>query len=183
MIRLVAATFTFVACAAWAGAPDSASPAVDTKRILVLSPQGVGPAEDTVGFNTLVRNVTQSFSESFQEQVAAKGIRTVNVLDQKPGLDVGQKLALYAGRNAAEKVAVLTVETAPVGNDVQLQLRVQFVTGHLTGSPSEPPGLRVDNTVEKSYCLRGTGCDDKNVTMQDLARDFVNFLSSAGQLD
>jgi hypothetical protein len=155
--------------------------AVDTKKVLILAPQGVSAAKDTVGFNTLVKNVTQAFSSALSGELATKGYRSVNVLDQQPGLDAGQKMALYAAKNAAAKVAILTMETQSVGSDEQLQLRAQFIEGDLTPSNSAPTALHVRSKVEKSYLLRGSKSGDSTLTMSDLAKDFVDFLEASGR--
>ena len=163
-----------------ASSPGPAPVAVDTKLIVILAPQGVSAAKDTVGFNTLVKNVTQAFSSALSEQLTDRGYRSVNVLDQQPGLDAGQKMAVYAVRHAAEKVVLVTVETNSVGNDVQIQLRAQFIEGELTPSLYAPTGLHVRSTVEKSYVLRGSQSGDTTLSMPDLAKDFVGFLEASG---
>jgi hypothetical protein len=164
-----------------ASSPGPAPMAVDTKLILILAPQGVSAAKDTVGFNALVKNVTQAFSSALSEQLTDRGFRSVNVLDQQPGLDTGQKMAVHAAKNAAEKVAIVTVETKSVGNDAQIQLRAQFIEGDLTPSHSVPTGLHVRSTTEKSYVLRGSQSGDTTLSMPDLAKDFVGFLEASGR--
>jgi len=177
-IHALAAAALLSACAS---APGPAPVPVDTKKVLILAPQGVSPAKDTVGFNVLVKNVTQAFSSAFSEELTGKGYRSVNVLDQQPGLDVGQKMALYAVKNVAVKVTIVTVETQSVGSDAQIQLRAQFIEGDFTPSNSAPKGLRVRSTVEKSYLLRGSQSGDTTLSMPDLARDFVGFLEASGR--
>jgi hypothetical protein len=89
-------------------------------------------------------------------------------------------MALHAVRNAAVKVAIVTVETESVGDDTQLQLRAQFVEGDLTPSNSAPTGFRTRTVVAKSYVLRSKS-GDTTLTMADLAKDFVGFLEASGR--
>jgi len=149
---------------------------------LILSPQGVAPDKDTVGFNALVKNVTQAFSESFSQELAARNYHTVNVLDQQPGLDTGQKMAVYSVKHSAVIVAIPTIETRSVGADSQIQLRIQFIEGELMFGKSSPEGLRARTTIEKSYVLRGSVSGDTAMSMSDIARDYARFLESAGRI-
>ena len=181
MSKVIYAFATAALLAACASPPRPTPVAVDTKKVLILAPQGVSAAKDTVGFNALVSNVTQAFSSALSGELAAKGYRSVNVLDQQPGLDAGQKMALYAVKNAAAKVAIVTMETQSVGGDAQIQLRAQFIEGDLTPSNSAPTGLHVRSTVEKSYLLRGSKSGDTTLSMPDLAKDFVGFLEASGR--
>jgi len=179
VVSTMVATALLSACAS---PPSQAPMAVDTKKVLILAPQGVSADKDTVGFNTLVKNVTQAFSPALSEQLTAKGYRSVNVLDQQPGLDAGEKMARHAVRNAATRVAIVTVETESVGSDAQIQLRAQFIEGDLIPSSAAPTGIRVRATVEKSYLLRGSQSGDTKLSMPDLAKDFVGFLEASGRL-
>jgi len=180
--KLIPALSVVALLSACASAPGPAPVAVDTKKVLILAPQGVSPAKDTVGFNVLVKNVTQAFSSALTERLAARGYSSVNVLDQQPGLDVGQKMALYAVKNAAVKVTIVTVETRTVDGDAQINLRAQFVEGEFTPSSAAPQGLRTRTTIEKSYLLRGSKSGDTTRSMPDLAKDFTDFLEASGRL-
>lgn len=162
--------------------PTAAAPMADSRTILILAPQGVDPAKDTIGFNTLVKNLTQEFSATLSDELAGRGLGPVNVIDQRPDLDVGQKMALHAARNAATNLVILTVETESVGEDTQLQLRAQYVDGDLTTSGVAPVAFRTRTVTTKSYVLRSKS-GDTTLTLVDLARDFVGFLESAGRLE
>jgi hypothetical protein len=175
---LIAAAFL----SACAGTQRPTSIAADPKKVLILAPQGVNPADDTVGFNVLVKDVTQAFAVAFSAELTSKGYGSVNVLDQRPGLDAGEKMALYAVKNAAVKVATLSIETETVGGDAQILLRAQFIEGEFTPPGSAPTGLRTRSTIEKSYLLRGSRSGDTALSMSDLAKDFSSFLESSGRI-
>lgn len=162
--------------------PQAPTITLDPKRVLILAPQGVDPNKDTVGFNALVRNVTQAFSADFSKQLSQRGFQTINVLDQQPTLKMGQKMALYSVKNLAQKVAVATIETKTVGTDEQIQLRVQFVEEEPLSSNTNPQGVRVRTTIEKSYFLRGSQSGDSSLSMSDIAKDFTNFIQNSGRL-
>ena len=177
-IAVLTATF-FTACTS----VSTTSPTeIDTKKVLVLSPQGVNPSKDTVGFNTLVKKVTQEFSKDFSEQLASKGFNAVTVLDQQTGFDTGQKLAIYSVKHTAAKIAIPTIETKSVGADSQIQLRIQFIEGEFIPSNSQPKGLRARTTIEKSYVLHGSESGDTSMSMSDIAKDFAGFVENSGHL-
>jgi hypothetical protein len=180
MRNLISVFIVAVLVTACAGAPRTSPITTDAKRVLILSPQGVDPSKDTVGFNALVKNVTQTFSEAFSEQLSRRGLHAVNVLDQQPAPDAGQKMALYSVKSSAAKVAIVTIETKSVGADVQLQLRLQFIEGEFIPSNTAPKGLRVRTTVEKSYVLRGSQSGDTSLSMSDIAKDFAEFVENSG---
>jgi hypothetical protein len=177
MRKIITLCFTAMLLVACVARAQTASIPVDAKRVLILSPQGVDPAKDTVGFNTLVKNITQAFAAEFSDQLTSKGFDPVNVLDQDPGLDAGQKMAAHAVLYSAAKIAIPTMETKTVGTDTQVQLRVQFIQGDITSK-----GVSARTTTEKSYVLRGSQSGDTKLSMADIAADFTNFIQSSGRL-
>lgn len=168
--------------AACAVPPQSAPVPVDSRKVLILSPQGVDPVKDTVGFNALAKNVTQAFAVEFLDQLSGRGFHAVNVLDQQPTPDVGQKMAIYSVKHLAAKVTIATIETKSVGADSQMQLRLQFIQGDFILSEGVPKGLRARTTIEKSYVLRGSRSGDTSLSMSDIAKDFADFILAAGRL-
>ena len=181
-MRYFMALFIVSLLAGCANRPSPAPVAVDTKKILILSSQGVSPASDTVGFNALVQNVTQAFSKAFSDRLAAKGFQAINVLDQQPGREVGQKMAVYAVKYLAVNAILPTIETKVVGTDTQLQLRIQYVEGEFIPANAAPQGLRAKATLEKRYVLRGSESGDTVLSMADIAKDFADFLETSGRL-
>jgi hypothetical protein len=168
-----------VACTSTAEMPHVA---LDPKKIVILAPQGVDPGKDTVGFNPLVKNLTQAFSAAFIGELSGLELQTVNVLDQRPTPKLGEKFALYSLTHSAGKVAIATLETKSVGNDTQLLLRIQFIEGELVSSSQTAQAVRARTTLEKSYFLRGSQSGDTSLSMSDIARDFVDYIRKAGRL-
>ncbi len=113
--------------------------------------------------------------------LSARGFHPDNVLDQDPKYDLGQKLAIYAIRESAGKVAVATVETQVVAGDTRLQLRIQFIEGNISSTGSTPKSFAAQRTLEKKYVLR-SGKADVSMTMTELVDDYVKFLEGAGRL-
>lgn len=150
---------------------------VNPKEIVILAPQGVDPGKDTVGFNSLVERVTRSFAAPVEQQLLASGYRVDYVLDQKPGLQIGQKLALYAHQYSAARVAVATIESEIDNGDDQLQLRIQYTEGELTAT-----AFTARTSLDKRYVLRGSRSGDNPHSITDLADDYVSFLAQSGRL-
>jgi hypothetical protein len=179
-------TTAFVVCvllAACVSTPEVPHVVLDPKKIVVLAPQGVDPGKDTVGFNPLVRNVTQAFSAAFIGELSGLGLQAVNVLDQQPTLEIGQKFALHSIKYSAGKVAIATLDTKSVGSDAQLLLRIQFIEGELVSPNQTAQAVRARTTLEKSYFLRGSESGDTSLSMSDIARDFVDYIRKAGRIE
>lgn len=150
--------------------------------ILVLAPQGVDPARDTIGYNALVARVTQAFSLDLEDQLKTKGKKSIFVLDQSPALDRGQKFALYAGRSEAEAAIIVSMEHERIGNDDRLSLMVQYLEYDFSYENGKMAGVLPTRTLNRNYWLRSTRDGDNPQTMTDLAKDFVGYLQREGRL-
>jgi hypothetical protein len=185
-ILMILAALPLVALAqSPAPAPD-AGPAsgavVDARKVLILATQGISPERDTVGFNSLVKNVTGAFSAQFATLLVQHQYHPVTLIDQQVGANFEQKTAFYAVKNAATLLALPSIETKTVAGDTQIQLLVQYVEADLMPSPSAPTSLRARTTIQKSYVLRGSKSGDSKMTMADIAADYLAFLQAAGRL-
>ena len=159
--------------------PPPSGPQAD---VLILAPQGVHPDLDTVGYNDLVRRVTQAFASELAGGLQTRHASFISVLDQNPAHDTGQKLALHSTRHSSGTAIVLTVEAETLGNDERLLLRVQHVHQKLRIEQGVARGVSAISTVEKSYLLRSSISGDNPAGVAALADDFLAFLKQHGRL-
>lgn len=150
--------------------------------VLILSPQGVNQSSDTVGFNNLVRGVTQSFSGKLSEKMTARNISNFNVLDQGTKYSTGEKLALYSVSHQAKSAVVLTIETETAGDDHRLLLQAQYVEQEFIFDGGTVRGVKPVSVSQKRYLLRSSIAGDNPGTMTDLASDYMAFLKSEGHI-
>jgi hypothetical protein len=162
--------------------PPVTEQSTNNSAVLILSPQGADPSIDNVGFNDLVRDVTQAFATDFSSLLKEEGKTTINVLDQDTKYNVRQKLAIYSVKNGTKTAIVLTIETEKVGDDARLNLRIQYIDQQFIVTNGTVRGVRPESTIERSYTLRGSKSGDNPRSMTDLARDFVSALKAAGRL-
>ena len=156
--------------------------ALNDQTILILSPQGVEPSKDTVGFNDLSRRVTQAFSAALAPKLKYLGKTAINVIDQGTKYDLGQKLAIYSVKERAGKTIVLTLETSDVFGDKRLNLRVQWIDQRPVVNNSLLRGISVASKVERSYVLRGSKSGDSLKSMDDIASEFIGAMKAEGKL-
>lgn len=179
---LAAAVFlvSMLGCATPAPTQQQVADAGDV--VLILAPQGVDPGIDTVGFNALVKKLTQGFSSQLATALQASGKQPVNVLDQSTKLNIGEKLSLYSIKHRAKTAIVLTVESEKVGDDEQLKLQVQYVDQTFIVDDGTVHGVKPTATVSRAYFLRGSQSGDDPQAMRDLSDDFVSALKASGRL-
>lgn len=150
--------------------------------VLILSPQGVNPAVDTVGFNGLVRKVTQAFAGKLSSALQERNASFINVIDQNPKYDVGEKLALYSVKYSSRSAIVLTIETETLGSDRQILLMAQYIDQDFVVEGGKIHGVKPTSTLKKSYLLRSSITGDNPSTMTDLANDYMGFLKEQGRI-
>lgn len=172
------ATLILTGCATATTPPVPDAPKAD---LLIISPQGVSPAADTAGFNNLTRNVTQAFAGKLSAGLQEKK-SLVNIIDQDPKYNVGQKLAIYSVRHSSKSAIVLSVETETVGSDNRLLLKAQYIEQEFIVENGKLKGVRPTSTLEKSYVLRSSITGDNQSTMTTLAEDYVKFLKNQGRM-
>lgn len=178
MKSILALCVTLILLTACAGTPTPVAP-VD---LLILSPQGVAPEKDTIGFNVLVRNVTQAFAAELLPALQSAGLTYRNVLDQQPGQGLGEKLAIHSVRNGARQVILLTVEVVSVDDDEQLQLQAQFIEQEFTQEKAVVSGVKAVSVLTRSYRLRGSRSGDNPASIDELAADYVAYLQGQKRL-
>jgi len=175
-ILIVAALLLSTDCASQSH-KASVAPNVD---VLILAPQGADPAKDNVGFNDLSRALTQTFSDRLTPMLRERGYTTINIIDQSTRYDVGQKLAMYSIQQKAKSVIVLTMETATIEKDIQIQLQAQYIRQEFVYKNGQISGVLPTSNAPKSYFIRGSVSGDNPGTMTDLAKDYIGYLSENG---
>ena len=145
--------------------------------ILILSPQGVAPSIDTTGFNDLARNVTQAFSKKIVTNLKNKNLSYINIIDQNPKYNAGEKLAIYSVKHQSKSAIILTLETEAIDSDNRLPLRCQYIEQEFTLKNNLISGVRPTSSVSKSYLLRSSLSGDNPATITSLANDFAFFLT------
>jgi hypothetical protein len=163
---------------------ESTQPTKPIKKadILILSPQGVDPSKDTVGFNALSRRVTQSFAEGISSALQTKNISYANVIDQNPKFDKGQKLAFYSIQSLSRAAIVLSIDTVTVGSDNRLILRAEFINQEFTMRGDKIDGVKPSSALEKTYLLKSSITGDSPLTIEDLVADYLKFLQSKNRI-
>lgn len=151
--------------------------------VLILSPQGVDPIKDTVGFNSLVKNVAQSFADELGFLFAEKNISYVSVIDQRPELNTGEKMALTGVHFDARSVVMLEIITEIIGSDERLLLRVDYIEIDQIKEAGKLTGVRPTSVISRPYLLRSSTFGDSSKTTLDLAYEFMAFLEAQGKLD
>lgn len=183
MKKLITIAITLISLAGCASnSPHEPTPE-SKSNVLILAPQGVDSSKDTAGFNNLVRNVTQAFSKKLQESLQTKNLNVVNILDQDPKYDVGQKLAIYSVKNLAKTAFVITLENGTSDGDSSLFLQVQRINQELISKDGRLVGARPISVIKKSYLLRSSKRGDNAGTMSDLVSDFLHFIDTEKQLE
>lgn len=137
---------------------------------LIISPQGVDPESDSIGFNQLVKGVTQSFSESLSRQLMSRGVQTLSIIDQNQKLDLGQKILNHTKEHQVHSIIVLTLDVAVEGDDKQLILKVQKAP--LEFNEIERT-IKIGVVDEKLYVLSGSISGDYKGSMEELADDYI----------
>lgn len=150
--------------------------------ILILSHQGVDPAIDSVGFNILVKNVTQSFAEALSIAFQERSASFISVLDQNPTYEIGKKLAIYSAKHSSKVAIVLTLETEKIGSGVQMRLRAQYIEQEFIVTGGKVRGVKPSSSLDKTYLLRSSFTGDNPETMSGLARNYVDFLKEQGRM-
>lgn len=181
MRNLIAAVLALTLLIGCASNPPHGSISENKSDVLILAPQGVEASKDTVGFNNLVRNVTQAFSKHLQESLQMQNLKVVNILDQNPKYDVGQKLAIYSVKNLAKSVFIITIETEAIGEDSRILLQAQHINQDLISKDGRLIGTQPISIVKKSYLLRSSKYGDNPRTMSELADDFLHLIDNANQ--
>lgn len=148
--------------------------------VLILSPQGVAPGADSVGFNDLVRRVTQSFSKELAAQLATANVTSFNVLDQSTAYTSGQKMSIYAVQHHAKACVVLTVETESVGEDNRLLLQAQYAGLEPTVVDGKTTGVKTTVVFVQRYLLRSSVSGDNPGSMTELAAEYAESLRKEG---
>lgn len=182
MKNLIAIVATLILVAGCASNPPHESASENKSDVLILAPQGVDSSKDSVGFNNLVRNVTQAFSKQLQDSLQMQNLKVVNVLDQNPKYDVGQKLAIYSVKNLTKSVFIITIETETIDGDSRLLLQAQHINQDLLSKDGRVVGAHPVSVVKKSYLLRSSKRGDNPGTMSDLVDDFLHFINIENQL-
>ncbi len=178
-VTMLLSALVFMASCATTETSQQSAKKVD---LLILSPQGVAPAADTVGFNKLVSNVTQAFSKELVPVLESKSISNINVLDQNPKYDSGQKLATYSVKHGAPSVIILMIETETRGKDERMLLHVQYVQQEFLEEKGSIKGVKAKSVLDKSYFLRGSVSGDSTETVTDLVEDYVKFLKTNNRI-
>lgn len=180
--RMVAVQRVFLLALVLAGgcATQSQQTAYPPVDVLILSPQGVAPGADTVGFNDLVRKVTQSFSEKLAAQLETANVSSFNVLDQSTTYTIGQKMSLYAVQHHAKACVVLTMETETAGTDSRLLLQAQYVGLEPTVVDGKTTGVKTTVVFQKRYMLRSSISGDNPGSMTELAAEYAQSIQKEG---
>lgn len=151
--------------------------------VVILSPQGVAPDKDTVGFNALVKNVTQSFAEELGFLLVEKDVSFVNVIDQRTELEAGEKMALTGVYFDAKAVVMLEILTETVGADDRLLLQARYIEIEKTEEGGKITGVQPTVVLNRSYLLRSSVSGDSTKTTLDLAYDFMAYLQTQGKFN
>lgn len=155
----------------------------NTIDLIILAPQGVDPAKDNVGYNDLVKNLTQGFSKELIVQLKEENINSLNVLDQDPKYDVGEKLAQYCIKHSLQTAIVLTLEFEQLGNDSRLLLKAQYITEEFILKKGKPSGVRPKTVLDKSYLINSSVSGTSEKTMTELVTDYIAFLQQNGKIN
>lgn len=175
--------FILVSLMGCASQPSSSPPFVSMPPqqqadVLILSPQGVNPNNDTVGFNTLVKNVNQSFAEEFSFLLAEKNVSYVSVIDQRPELNTGEKMAVYGIYFDAKVVVMLEIITETVNSDERLMLQASYMEIEKLKDAEKVTGVKPTIMLTRSYLLRSSLSGDSPKTTLDLAYEFMSYLQT-----
>lgn len=163
-------------------APAPATPPPAAEHVLILTAEGVDPAQDTAGYNAFIEKVTQAFAAGLGTALQAKGLVTSNVLDQSIERGTGQKLAIYSVRDNSKKAVVLELASQIVGPDERLELRVQYVEQEFLTDGADVIGTRLVNVLEQTYVLHSSVNGANPESLPEIANDYVAFLSAQGRL-
>lgn len=163
--------------------PFVSMPPQQQADVLILSPQGVDPDSDTVGFNTLVKNVNQSFAEEFSFLLAEKNVSNVSVIDQRPNFDAGEKMALYGVYFDTKIVVMLEIITETVNSDERLMLRADYIEIDQLHEEGKVTGVKPTLVLTRSYLLRSSLSGDSPKTTMDLAYEFMAYLQTQGKFN
>jgi len=148
----------------------------------MLAPQGVDPARDTVKFNDMVRGVTQAFAVELTPLLEERKLKVVNVLDQDPSRNTGQKLAIYSVRNANKFAVVLMLDREVLDGDQRLLLTAQHIIQEPVSKDGKMIGVQPVSVVRKSYLLFSSKTGANPNTIASLAQDFIEFLDREKRL-
>jgi hypothetical protein len=110
-----------------------------------------------------------------------KNVSYVNVIDQRPEFDAGQKMALNGVYFDSNVVLMLEVITETLGADEQLLLKVSYMDIEKIKEGDKVTGLKPTSMVSRSYLLRSSVSGDNPKTTLDLAYDFMAYLQAQGK--
>lgn len=150
---------------------------IPKNHILILSPQGVDPNIDTIGYNDIVRRITQAFSLPLAKKFDSAGFVSFNVIDQEAKYNTGEKLSIYSVMNFARKAIVISLVTEDSSNDSRMILRAQYIEQEFIYEEEKMRGVRPTTTLTQTYLLRSSKYGDNPKGMSQLADEFFEFLS------
>ncbi len=182
MKSLLVMLFVVVGLSACVSQHKSSDVSLKEQKVLILFPQGLEYAKDTMGFNNLSREVTQAFSRGLSPLLQQSGMNTVNIIDQNPRYTPDEKLGIYAVTERVKHAVILTLESQTLGDDYRLNLRAQWVDFRPLLEDGELRGVQVASKTEQVYVLRSSKNGDSPKTMSQLASDFAAVLKAEGRL-